>query len=123
MITAKVRGPLYFITYTGSSVVKLLGAGTFQTGTCAYVEEKVADFARAHGEFRVRGPIGQVGADFAAAATAAVAGSDEPTTDEQAVMPAAPAVALKKAVAAAKKRGKGSATGIAKNAAGVPDGK
>src|SRR5438477_10560613 len=48
--------PLYLVTYTGSDVVTLGKAGTFQNGTTVYVREADANAAKAMGHFSVSGP-------------------------------------------------------------------
>ncbi|GIW71645.1 MAG: hypothetical protein KatS3mg102_1187 [Planctomycetota bacterium] len=47
------EGGRYFITYTGSGVAELKGAGLFQTNTSAFVDAEIAELARQHGNFKV----------------------------------------------------------------------
>jgi hypothetical protein len=51
---------IFHITYVGEGVVRIPGAGVFQSGTAAYVDESIANLARGIDDFKVRGPIVQV---------------------------------------------------------------
>ena len=113
----------FLVTYTGSSVVELEGAGVFGAGVSAFVDAKTADRARKQGDFSVEEgapaapQVSTKGAvDAAQQAEAAKASPPPAPAAKPAPAPAAkPAPA--KAEAAPKKEAAGAKGGDKKEAA------
>lgn len=82
---------LYYVTYTGSGVVELKGAGVFASGTGAYVTEEAAKAAQAlGGSFTVRAP------SAAPAPAPAAKPAPAPAPEKKAEAPPAPKAEEKK---------------------------
>jgi hypothetical protein len=77
----------YFVTYVGTGVVELPGAGVFGNGISAYVSEEVARAALAQGGWSVKDPsgkeVGSMPAEPKPAAASAPAPAPAPKAEEK----------------------------------------